>query len=446
MRLEHFIGHLLGTNEEISNFRDNLMRHLYNLLLYLASPFILLRLLWKAYKNPAYAERLTERFGFVPSKIKGKGYIWIHAVSVGEVVASTPLIKILQKTYPNIPLLITTMTPTGAERVQTLFANTVTHLYLPYDFPGAIKRFVKSIKPRFCILMETELWPNLLHTCYQQKIPVILANARLSARSATAYLRVAKLTHSLLQSLSQVFAQTTADAERFIQLGVNPNNISVTGSLKFDLELPLNLNAKAKQLRQLWGKNRFIWIAASTHEHEESLILQAFATVKKSLPQTLLVLAPRHPERFQKVAALCRKQGYTVMLRSENVSCSDEIDIVIGDTMGELLCFYAAADIAYVGGSLVPKGGQNPLEPAAIGTPILTGPHTFNFAAINEALQIAGIAIKVLNIQELAQHVIQLLQDPIKRQQMGQQGKTFFADNRGALEKQFELIKPFFEN
>lgn len=418
------------------------MRYFYSLLLYLSLPFIFLRLFWRARKNPAYLQRVSERFGFYKQEIIPNG-IWIHAVSVGEVVAAVPMIKALQQSHPQISILVTTMTPTGADRVRAAFAGSVTHLYLPYDFPGAVSRFLKKAKPRLCLLMETELWPNLLHACQQYEVPVVLANARLSARSAASYLRVAKSTHAMVQALTLVFAQTQEDADRFVTLGVDPVKIKITGSIKFDLEIPEDLADKAKILRQTWGNDRPVWIAASTHEGEEELVLQAFATVRKILPETLLVSVPRHPERFQKVADLCRKQGYVVVMRSENKSCSAETNVFIGDSMGELLLFYSAADIAYVGGSLVPRGGQNPLEPAAVGVPVLTGPHIFNFALINAQLQASHAAINIDTPQQLAERVIELLRGHLQRQKMSEYGKEFVAKNRGALAKQLALIQEF---
>lgn len=421
------------------------MRYLYSLLLYLCMPLIFLRLLWRARKNPAYLQRLPERFGFVTSTLIANS-IWIHAVSVGEVVAAIPMIKALQTTYPHIPILVTTMTPTGAERVRTALADTVTHLYLPYDFPDAVRRFLKKVKPQLCLIMETELWPNLLQACRQKNIPVLLMNARLSARSAAAYLRFAQFSKSMLQALTFVCAQTSADAERFIRLGMDAANIQVTGSIKFDLEIPVDLTVQAKALREVWGEERLVWIAASTHEGEEELILQAFAEVLKNVPETLLVIVPRHPERFQKVAALCRKQGYHVIMRTDNQTCSMQTKVFVGDTMGELLLFYAAADIAYVGGSLVPKGGQNPLEPAAIGLPILTGPYLFNFGLINQQLQTNQAAIQIDTPQQLAGQVTKLLQDKNARQHMGAQGKALVENNRGALVKQMRCIERFVWN
>lgn len=415
------------------------MRYFYSTLLYLCLPLVFIRLFWRARKNPAYAKRIPERFGFYKQKIIPNS-IWIHAVSVGEVVAAVPMIKELQKTYPQISILVTNTTPTGADRVRTLLGDTVTQIYLPYDFPDAVSRFFKKAQPRLGIIMETELWPNLLHLAGQNKVPTILANARLSERSAQGYLRFAKLTHEMVQPFSLVIAQTQSDADRFVQLGVDAEKIRITGSIKFDLEIPADLFAKAKTLKQMLGNDRPVLIAASTHQGEDELVLQAFAEIKKVLPQTLLILVPRHPERFASVAELCRKQNYKVVLRTENKTCDESVDVFIGDTMGELLLFYAVSDVAYVGGSLVKRGGQNPLEPAAVGLPVLTGPHIFNFTLINQQLQQAGAAIQIHNPQELAEKVVNLLNNKAQRQHLSELAKEFVLRNRGALAKQLKLI------
>lgn len=418
------------------------MRYFYSTLLYLCLPLVFIRLFWRARKNPAYAKRIPERFGFYKQKIIPNS-IWVHAVSVGEVVAAVPMIKELRKTYPQIPVLVTNTTPTGADRVCTLLGDAVTQIYLPYDFPDAINRFFKKAQPRLGIIMETELWPSLLHLAGQNKIPMVLANARLSERSARGYLHFAKLTHDMVRHFSLVIAQTQADADRFMQLGVDAKKIKVAGSIKFDLEVPTDLFAKAKELRKMLGDDRSILIAASTHQGEDELVLQAFAEIKKVLPQALLILVPRHPERFASVAELCRKQNHKVVLRTENKSCDESVDVFMGDTMGELLLFYAVADVAYVGGSLVERGGQNPLEPAAIGVPILTGPHIFNFTLINQQLQQAGAAMQIHNPQELAEKAIDLLNNKAQRQRMSELAKAFVLKNRGALVKQLELIKEY---
>lgn len=418
------------------------MRYLYSSIFYLILPFIFLRLLWKARKNPAYLNNLHERLGIIKKPIAKNG-IWIHAVSMGEAIASVPLIKILKQRYPDLPIIVTNETPTGAERIQTLAGDLVTQVYVPYDVPFAIKKFLHTVQPKLLVLMETEMWPNMLHYCKQRHIPVLLANARLSERSTAGYKRLGRFTQNLVQCLTLVAAQTQTDADHFVVLGLPADRIQVTGSIKFDLEIPIDLFEKAKILREQWGNNRLIWIAASTHEGEEELILKTFAAAKKTIPQLLLVSVPRHPERFKPVAEIYRRQNYHVVLRSENKACAQETDIFVGDTTGELLLFYAASDIVFIGGSLVEKGGQNPLEPAAIGLPILTGSHTFNFKLITQQLKNIGAEIQVATADELTSHIIELLRNEKKRREMGEKAKQFVLQNRGALDKQLALIEKF---
>jgi 3-deoxy-D-manno-octulosonic-acid transferase len=416
------------------------MRRTYTFFLYFALPFIFLRLLWRARRNPAYAKRWQERLGCIPQTLS-QNSIWIHAVSVGETLAAIPLVKALQKKFPQSPILITTMTPTGSDRVRATFGDSVEHCYLPYDLPLTLKCFLNKVKPKLLIIIETELWPNLLRQCRLHQIPIILANARLSEKSANGYQRIAPIARQMLQDINLLAVQTTAEADRFIALGAKPEQINVTGSIRFDLEIPEQLHAQAQTLRDQWGRNRNIWIAASTHEGEEEKILAAFAIVQKTLPQTLLVLVPRHPERFAKVNQLCQQQGYETVLRSSQQACKDNSAIFIGDTMGELLLFYAAADIAFVGGSLIERGGHNPLEPAALGLPVIMGPHVFNFVAICAELKKCGALIEINTAEQLAEIVLQLLQNKSQREKMGAIGQHFVQQNRGALDKHVRLIE-----
>ncbi len=396
--------------------------------------------------------------------------LWIHAVSVGEVQAALPLIKALQQQYPHMTLVVTTTTPTGSARVRAALGDTVFHVYAPYDLPGAVRRFLRRIGAgrqgglRMAIIMETELWPNLIHGCQQHGIPVIVANARLSARSAAGYQRVAGLTREALRNITVIAAQAHADAQRFIALGADSARVRVTGNIKFDIAPAADLQQRAAALRQSWGMHRPVWIAASTHADstgsEDEQVLTAFAAVRLALPDALLILVPRHPERFAKVAALCRKQGYNIVLRSEQKTEGarmpeatavhgrtsvargrmPEATIFIGDSMGELMLFYAASDVAFVGGSLIAHGGHNLLEPAALGIPVITGPHTFNFSDISRMLLQADAARQVGNAAELATAVITLLQNDTLRRATGEKSRLLVEQNRGALAKLMTII------
>lgn len=417
------------------------MRFLYTIIFYLLLPFILLRLWIKNRQIPNGLQFWHERLGFGLRPFLPGG-IWVHAVSVGESLAAIPLIKLLQQRYPVTPIIVTNETKTGAERIRNELGDCVTQLYFPYDLPMILKRFFKALQPKLLILIETELWPNLLASCQLYQVPVVLVNARLSERSAKSYRRILTLMHKMLNSINAIAAQFQADADRFIALGFPAEKMRVTGSLKFDLNLPLRLTEQAQHWRKIWGENRPVWIAASTHPGEEELILQAFTEARRFYPDLLLVSIPRHVDRVPELEQLYNSQTYKIIKRSDhNQSKMRSVDIIIGDTMGELLIFYAAADLAFVGGSLVEKGGQNPLEPAAIGLPILTGPYTFNFATITEQLKKRLVEIQVTNAKELAEQVIALLSDPERRLQMSHEAKKFVAENKGSVLKQMQLIE-----
>jgi len=413
------------------------VRAIYTVIFYLFLPIIVVRLLWRSRKAPAYRQRILERFGYV-APLEGP-LLWVHAVSVGEVLAARPLIQRLRQRYPQHTIVVTTMTPTGADRVADI--KGVQHRYAPYDTPGAVGRFLKRINPQQLFIMETEIWPNMLHQCRARDIPSLLVNARMSARSARGYARFAPLVRQALGNLSHIAAQTEADRERLIGLGADPERVTVTGSIKFDFEPPADIQQQGVTLRQQWGSQRPVWIAASTHQGEDEQVLQAFEQVKKAVPDALLILVPRHPERFQQVAELCRSRGYQAVLRSEQRAGDESTDIFLGDTMGELMLFYAAADLAFVGGSLVPTGGHNLLEPASLGLPVLTGPHMFNFAEIHRLLQQADASIEVSNPKQLAQQVINLLNNPQRLKQMGENGLRLVQQNRGALDRVLALLE-----
>lgn len=420
------------------------MRRAYTLLLYLLVPLIVLRLAWRGLREPAYWRRWPERFGFIAKGTEPREAqritVWIHAVSVGEVQAAIPLVRALLARFPQLDMVVTTMTVTGAQRVQASLAGHVRHYYIPYDLPGAVQRFLTRIRPQLSIIMETEWWPNLFHYCHALDIPIVLANARLSERSARGYRRLRRLTAATLAKVNVVAAQTHYDAQRLIALGADRQHVHITGSIKFDIKLPASLREEAAVLRRSWGVERAVWIAASTHEGEERQVLDAFALVKQSVPQCLLVLVPRHPERFAKVAALCHKRGLATVLRSEQLPCGPQTDVFIGDSMGELSLFYAAADVAFVGGSLVPSGGHNILEPAALGLVVITGSFMYNFEEITRMLCEEGAAYQVRTTQELSEVVTTYLQDANLRYTQGEKGRNLVERNRGALDALLEII------
>lgn len=411
-------------------------RTLYTLLFHLGLPLVALRLFLRGRKAPAYRARIAERFacGLPPMR---QGGIWVHAVSVGESIAAAPLVRALLKQYPDLPITLTCMTPTGSERIRAMFDGEprVQHCYLPYDLPWAAGRFLDHVRPRLGIIMETELWPNHIHQCARRGIPVALANARLSERSARGYARFAGLTRPMLEEMSLIAVQTETEAERFRSLGARQASVQVTGSIKFDLKVDDQLMPRARQLREQWGASqRPVWIAASTHDGEDGLILEAHRQLLSVHSDALLVLVPRHPERFAAVHELCAGQFSTVR-RSTGDAATAQTQVLLGDTMGELLFLYALADIAFVGGSLVPTGGHNPLEPAALALPVLMGPHVFNFLEISAMLREAGALQQVDDAEGLAAAVRRLVELPEDARRMGEAGRAVMQANQGALQR-----------
>ena len=416
-------------------------RTLYTLLLYLAVPVIAVRLWLRSRKAPAYAKRIGERFALSLPAFK-QGGIWLHAVSVGESIAAAPLVKALQQHYPDLPITVTCMTPTGSERIQSLFGDSVQHCYLPYDLPLASKRFFKRLQPCLAIVMETELWPNHINQCARLNIPVLLANGRLSARSARGYGRFPKLVAPMLKQISAFALQSATEAQRFIDLGARPETVSVTGSIKYDLRVADDLPQHAQALREQWqATQRPVWIAASTHEGEDALILAAHQQLLHQFPDALLILVPRHPERFESVYSLCVQQGLHVQRRSTQAAVTAQHQVLLGDTMGELLFLYALADVALVCGSLIEHGGHNMLEPIALAKPTLTGPYYFNFLEIAEQLLEAGGLQAVADSQALAEAVIQLWNDPERAQRMNSAGQQVLERNQGALQRLLDIIQ-----
>ncbi|ATA26141.1 3-deoxy-D-manno-octulosonic acid transferase [Brenneria goodwinii] len=419
-----------------------MLQTLYTVLLYLIQPLIWIRLWLRGRKAPAYRRRWSERYGFCAEKVKPDG-IMLHSVSVGETLAAIPLVRALRHRYPNLPITVTTMTPTGSERVRSAFGDSVYHVYLPYDLPCALKRFFNQVRPKVVIIMETELWPNLIAELHQRKIPLVIANARLSARSAAGYKKIGRLTRHMLRRITLVAAQNQEDGERFIDLGLKRSSLAITGSLKFDISVTPELAARAVTLRSQWAPHRPVWIATSTHEGEEAIILAAHRQLLASFPELLLILVPRHPERFATTQALTQNQGFSYILRSSGEPPSAGTQVIVGDTMGELMLLYGIADLAFVGGSLVERGGHNPLEAAAHAIPVLMGPHTFNFKDICNKLEQADGLITVTDTASLIKEVGNLLADEDYRRYYGRHAVEVLHQNQGALQKLLSLLEPY---
>jgi len=421
------------------------MRAIYLFLSYVLAPLVVPILVWKAMRNPAYLDRWEERFGFGRSHTERRS-IWIHAVSVGEVVAASTMVRRLREAYPDVPVLISTVTPTGAQRVADLFGEEVIHSYIPYDMPGAVKRFFDRFKPRLAIIMETEIWPNLYHECGRRGVPLVLANARVSPRSVGKYRRFVSLFAETLSHGIVLAAQSERDAERFRLIGASPDRTHVVGNIKFDVRLPAEVVDAGRRFRAENAPGRPVWIAASTHEGEEDAALAAHLALRQRFPRLLLLLVPRHPQRFDSVAATVGRTGLTCVRRSSGMPCSAETDVFLGDTLGELSVFYAAADVAFVGGSLVRVGGHNLLEPAAVALPIVTGPHNFNAEDIAEMLRSAGALRVVEDQQSLEREIADCLASPETSRRRGMAGRIILDENRGALDRLMKLVIPLLDD
>ncbi|WP_426117650.1 lipid IV(A) 3-deoxy-D-manno-octulosonic acid transferase [Pseudomonas sp. DSP3-2-2] len=415
---------------------------LYTLLFHLGLPLVALRLWLRARKAPAYRQRIGERFAFGLPPMQPGG-IWVHAVSVGESIAAAPMIRALLARYPQLPITVTCMTPTGSERIKAMFAGEprIQHCYLPYDLPWAAGRFLDHVRPVLGIIMETELWPNHINQCAKRGIAVVLANARLSERSARGYGKFARLTRPMLAQMSWIAVQTEAEAQRFRDLGARAECVAVTGSIKFDLSIDPQLLKDAAELREQWQTTqRPVWIAASTHAGEDESVLSAHRQLLASHPDALLIVVPRHPERFASVHDLCVQQGFATVRRSTQQPVSAQTSVLLGDTMGELLFLYALADIAFVGGSLVPNGGHNLLEPAALAKPVLSGPHLFNFLEIAALLRNAGALTEVSDAASLSAAVQRLFDQPQQARSMSDAGLQVMKANQGALQRLLDGI------
>lgn len=420
-----------------------IIRYIYTALLAVASPF----LMWGLYRHrtgkPCVGKRWKEHFGVTPKLDCSHGPIWIHAVSVGETLAVTPLIKRLKAQYPHLTIVITTTTATGAEQAQKL-AGIAEHRYMPFDFPFAVSGFINAIKPSQLLIMETELWPNTLHTVAKANIPITIINARLSERSCQRYAKVQPIFDMLAKNLTQVLCQYPDDAERFIRLGVAKEKVSVTGSIKFDIEISPKVKEEGQALRNQLGNNRPVWIAASTHNGEDEQILSAHQEVLKDHPNALLILVPRHPERFNDVFNLSKQKFNTVRRTEHNHRLLDnDIQVYLGDTMGEMLTLMEAADICFMGGSLLGDkvGGHNMLEPAALGKPVLTGPSYYNFSEVVNSMRKNKAITIVKSNHDIAPYVTKIMNKDETYYQQKSHIEKYINNNKGAVNKILSIIK-----
>ena len=417
------------------------LRGLYSLVIRLALPLSLYYLIWRGLRQREYMDRWSERFALY--RAEGlPSCLWVHAVSVGEVNVAAPLVAALRARHPGVPVLVTTTTPTGSARVRALWGQDVRHVYLPYDLPGAVRNFLDHFRPRVAVVMETEIWPNLFAELHARGIPLLVANARLSARSLRGYRPIAPLVAAALAKVDVVAAQSQADAGRYRRLGAPPDRVQVTGNIKYDLPVPAGIEGQALQWRGAWGARRPVWIAASTHPDEEAAMREAHAAVLRQHPDALLLWAPRHPERFAAVAADAADAGFRVATRRRDTLPHADTQVFVVDTLGELMAFFAAADVAFVGGSLQAIGGHNVLEPAALGVPALVGPHTFNFQEITALLVEAGAVQRVADAAALAAAVEKAFRDPAAAQARGAAGRVRIAGERGALARTMDLLEP----
>ena len=415
------------------------MRFLYSFLVAFSTPFVLLYFAMRGIKDRAYLFRWGERFGWVQPR-KMAGGILLHAASMGEYNAASPLIRALLRIYPEYPLIVTTLTPTGSERVSKDLGSRVFHSYIPLDLPGAVKRFLNRANPRLIIVMETEIWPNLYLQAQRRDIPLMIANARLSETSVRQYQRFSTLADEVLRPVALIGAQSKEDAERMIQCGASAEHTEMTGNLKFDLQVPASLLEQGEALRARWNPARPVLVAGSTHEADESVMFPAFVNLLNIMPDALLIVVPRHPERFTAAAQAARAAGLRVELHSEGEACSEQAQCFVIDTMGALMTYYACADAVFVGGSMGEQGGHNVLEPAALGKPVMVGPNTVNSKDIVAELIDCGAAVCVSDQQEFQTSAENLLADGLLRDQMGQAGLALMERNRGALGLTLEAI------
>jgi len=415
------------------------MRVIYSCFFYLIIPFILIRLIWRSIKVPAYRYRWNERFALYQKKFP-QNVIWFHAVSVGEAEALFPLVKKIQRQFPDARLLITTTTVTGSARIKAVMQESVEHVYLPYDIPCAVGRFMRCFKPKIAVIMETEIWPNLFACCSKNKIPLYVVNARLSEKSAMGYQKYPALISPTLAHIKLIAAQTQDDAKRFVAIGAKAEAVRTLGNIKFDVEVSTEIIERGQQLKADLFYGRFVWLIASTHKHEEAIFLEIYKKIKREIPELLLVIVPRHPERFGEVKKLCERNQLAVVMRTSGEIRHQYADVYLVDTMGELKMLYAASDAAFVGGSMVPVGGHNILEAAAVGTPVLFGPYMENFKEIAEGVLWQDAAIQCQNKNEIVSAILALHADSAYRSLLAEKGKAFVLQNQGAVTRIFDLL------
>lgn len=420
--------------------KSNIPRRLYSAALYLAAPAMTARLLVKSREHRGYRSHLGERFGWAPTLGSGNRRVHFHCVSVGESLAAIPLIENLAQQYPQLAISVSVTTPTGRDRLQERLPNAIEIVWLPFDLPDAMARFLQRLQPELVVLIETELWPNLVHQCYQRQVPVVVVNARMSSRSARGYRRVARLAESMLAEVSLVMAQFPADASRFVDLGCPPSRVQVTGSLKFDSALSDEQRRKRDEVLNEWGlADRKVWIAASTHEGEEEALLQMHQQLLQQQPNACLILVPRHPHRCADIRQLVEQQQLTCQQRSQ-IDGPVSAQVILVDTIGELGWLYGLAQVAFVGGSLIPHGGHNPIEAALWQIPVLTGAHTHNFDEVTQQLAGAGALYQAEDPQALSGQLNQWLAQPDQAAQAASTALPVLQRNRGSLNRQLEAI------
>lgn len=418
-----------------------LLRWLYTCVMYAATPVILYRLFVRGLRLRSYLHRWAERFGYFKAPGFKRDSIWVHAVSVGELNAAIPLIIALRERYKDEPVVVTTVTPTGSDRLRQVFGDSIFHVYLPYDIPASVNRFLNRIRPRLAVVMETEIWPNLFFTCQQRGIPVVIANARLSERSLRGYGPVQPLAGEAIRSATFIAAQSQTDYDRFLSLGAQRDRLALVGNIKYEIDMPHDMVESGIEWRFHAGERRPVWIAASTHEGEELAVVNAHAKVLRQFPDALLIVAPRHPERFRPMLQLCESFGFAARSRSKDGTAEPDTQCFVADSLGELLRFYAATDVAFVGGSIVAIGGHNVLEPALLGKPVIVGPHTFNFTEITDLLIARGAAIRIASGEALGEAVCALLGNEQDMRRMGSAATEVIAHERGALARTLEIIE-----